>query len=86
MCNELATTSAYDYPARDIPQCPKCRARLNFVRSAHPDIDSCGFESYRLDCQECGATLAGIIDPVDNALLVSECDPPRQAASLRVAV
>jgi hypothetical protein len=86
MCNELATKSADDAPARDVPQCPKCHARLNFRRSTHPEIDSCGFESYRLDCQECGAALAGIIDPADDALLLSECDAPRKAAFLRVAV
>jgi hypothetical protein len=83
---EVATTSAYDVTAHDAPQCPKCDARLNFRRSSHPDIDACGFESYRLECQECGATLGGIIDPVDNALLLSESDLPRNAALLRVAV
>ena len=86
MCNELATTSAYDATACDTPQCPKCHARLNFRRSAHPDIDSCGFESYRLECESCGVALAGIIDPADDALLLSECEPPGKAALLRVAV
>jgi hypothetical protein len=81
MHNELATTSACDSP-----QCPKCHARLNFRRSAKPDIDSCGFEIYRLDCQQCGAVLGGIIDPADNALLLSECDPPFKAALPRIAV
>jgi hypothetical protein len=86
MCNELATTSAFDAAACDAPQCPKCSARLDFRRSAHPDIDACGFETYRLDCQECGATLSGIIDPADNALLLSECDAPRNTNWLRIAV
>jgi hypothetical protein len=85
MCNELATPT-YDAPARDAPQCPKCLAQIDFRRSAHPDIDACGFESYQIECQQCGATLAGIIDPLDNALLLTECDSPRQAALLRVAV
>ncbi|MGA3310493.1 MAG: hypothetical protein ABSD08_18065 [Xanthobacteraceae bacterium] len=43
-----------------------------FDRSRAPRIDSCGFESYSLDCMECGAPLAGIIDPYDDALLLAE--------------
>jgi hypothetical protein len=86
MRNELATTSAYDTKACDVPQCPKCHAHLNFRRSAHAEIDSCGFEIYRLDCRECGAALAGIIDPADDALLLSECDQPLKAVPLRLAV
>jgi hypothetical protein len=86
MRNELATTSACDSPAGDAPHCPKCHARLNFRRSAHPDIDSCGFESYRLDCQECGAALAGIVDPADDALLLTECDLPQEIVFPQIAV
>ena len=59
--------------ARIVPLCPKCRAVLNFCRSVAPDIDSAGLESYRLDCQECGVALYGIIDPADDALILSEC-------------
>jgi len=54
--------------------CPRCKAQLEFRRSFSPHIDDCGFESYRLKCAECGAALAGIIDPADDALLLSECD------------
>ena len=35
-------------------------------------IDSCGFESYRLRCNECGIGLAGMIDPCDETLLLCE--------------
>ena len=62
--------------ARNVPFCPKCHAVLNFSRSITPDIDSSGFESYRLDCQECGVKLYGIIDPADDALILSECSSP----------
>jgi len=62
--------------ARIVPLCPKCRAVLNFCRSVAPDIDSAGLESYRLDCQECGVALYGIIDPADDALILSECSSP----------
>jgi len=52
--------------------CPKCNARLAFDRSLSPQIDACGFESYRLECKECGTPLAGIVDPFDDTLLLSE--------------
>jgi hypothetical protein len=53
-------------------KCPSCGARLNLHRSHTPEIDSCGFESYRLECKECGARLAGIIDPFDDKLLLTK--------------
>jgi hypothetical protein len=81
MCNEPATTSTYDAPL-----CPKCHTRLTFRRTRTPDIDACGFESYRLECRECGAALAGIIDPADNALLLCECDRQVEAAVPPIAV
>jgi hypothetical protein len=81
MCNEFATTSAHGAAL-----CPNCHAGLNFRRSRTPDIDACGFESYRLDCRECGAALAGIIDPADDALLLSECEPRRKVALPQMAV
>jgi hypothetical protein len=62
--------------ANNVPLCPKCHAVLNFYRSITPDFDSSGFESYRLDCQECGIALSGIIDPADDGLIISECPSP----------
>ena len=47
--------------------CPGCGARFAFCRSEHPVIDACGFES-----KECGASLSGIVDPFDDALLITE--------------
>jgi hypothetical protein len=55
--------------------CPRCDAALIFLRSAKPHFDSCGFESYSLECKECGAELAGIVDPCDDALLLTEMTP-----------
>lgn len=52
-------------------ECPSCAARFVFRRSPAPPIDSCGFESYSLNCTECGVALAGIIDPCDETLLIS---------------
>ena len=43
-----------------------------FCRSENPVIDACGFESYTFACKECGASLSGIVDPFDNALLITE--------------
>jgi hypothetical protein len=53
-------------------KCPKCEARLTFQRTLAPSMDSCGFESYSLECGACGVVFAGIIDPYDEALLLSE--------------
>jgi C4-type Zn-finger protein len=52
-------------------ECPKCKARFLFRRAQVPHFDSHGFESYELDCSHCGASLTGIIDPFDGALLLS---------------
>jgi len=54
--------------------CPHCDGLLTFRRSHPPFIDACGFESYRLECPQCGAAFTGIIDPADDALILSECD------------
>jgi C4-type Zn-finger protein len=51
--------------------CPICNASLTFFRTSVPHIDECGFESYRLECKECGTPLAGIIDPADETVLLS---------------
>jgi hypothetical protein len=51
--------------------CPKCSVSLTFYRSDEPHIDECGFESYSLNCRACGSTLVGVIDPVDDRLLLT---------------
>jgi hypothetical protein len=68
MRNGPSASAAYG-----VPLCPKCHTRLNFRPSQTADIDAAGFESYRFDCQECGSSLVGIVDPLDDALLISEC-------------
>jgi hypothetical protein len=52
--------------------CPACDARFTFCRNPTPEIDSSGFESYSLECKECKARLAGIIDPNGQELLLSK--------------
>jgi ribosomal protein S27E len=57
-------------------ECPKCKARFLFRRSRAPRFDSHGFEAYELACKSCGASLTGIIDPFDGALLLfGTCSP-----------
>ena len=58
--------------------CPACAAQITLDRSPSPHIDECGFESYRFECQQCGASLACIIDPCDESLLVSQPDFSKQ--------
>jgi hypothetical protein len=70
MANFVDRTSTVAEP--QLIACPKCGAALTFRRSRVPFIDSCGFESYRLECQECAVALAGIVDPCDDTLLLSE--------------
>ena len=52
--------------------CPGCGVRFAFCRGEHLVIDACGFESYTFACKECGASLSGIVDPFDDALLITE--------------
>jgi hypothetical protein len=55
-------------------RCPHCHLNFKFWRSTRPDIDECGFESYRFDCPRCDAGLCGIVDPADDRLLLSSAD------------
>jgi hypothetical protein len=51
--------------------CPKCDTSLKLYRIDKPYIDECGFESYAFKCSTCGSMLVGIIDPVDDTLLLT---------------
>ncbi len=51
--------------------CPGCAASLVIYRSDNPQIDECGFESYGLTCRACGSALVGIVDPLDDKLLLT---------------
>jgi len=72
--NSCLTVIGGDQPVSDVQavSCPKCNALLTFFRTGNPHIDDCGFESYRFECKQCNTPLAGIIDPADGALLLSE--------------
>lgn len=43
-------------------------------RGGKPQIDSFGFESYSLQCWKCTTQLAGIVDPLDETVLLSKAD------------
>jgi len=71
-----------------VVDCPRCAAPLVFWRNGAARIDACGFESYRLDCGRCDAALTGVVDPYDEALLVSAAGPvarPPEAAPASLA-
>ena len=51
--------------------CPKCKACSKLFRAINPTIDRCGFETYSFRCTGCASSLAGIIDPSDDELVVS---------------
>jgi hypothetical protein len=51
--------------------CPNCAVALVIQRSDRPEIDECGFESYSLSCRACGSALVGIVDPLDDSLLLA---------------
>jgi hypothetical protein len=52
-------------------ECPECKAHSAFRRATFPQFDSSGFEIYSFQCQSCGASIVGIIDPFDDKLLLS---------------
>ena len=51
--------------------CVECGEKIVLHTLASPQIDACGFERYEFDCIECKSRLVGIIDPYDDALLLS---------------
>jgi hypothetical protein len=54
---------------REAP-CPKCGEPV-ICKEANFSFDSQGFESCQIDCRSCRAPLNGIVDPFDEALLLS---------------
>jgi hypothetical protein len=51
-------------------QCPHCNQPL-VCDDANASFDCCGFEIYQLDCGFCQTSLGGIVDPFDDALLLT---------------
>jgi hypothetical protein len=51
-------------------QCPNCDQPV-VCSEANARFDSHGFESYQLDCGFCQTSLEGMVDPFDDALLLT---------------
>jgi len=78
--NEAARATGHVRRLRTIG-CPRCADALVFSRDGKARFDACGFESYRLDCGSCDAVLTVVVDPYDEALLVSaERRSPRRVS------
>jgi hypothetical protein len=54
--------------------CPMCKVSMLFLRGQDPFFDECGFESYRLTCDGCGARFSVTVDPSDQVLLSQIAD------------
>jgi hypothetical protein len=54
-----------------VVECPRCGAQLTAGRIRTATIDSCGFETHNIQCGKCDVRLVGMIDPVDDTLLVT---------------
>jgi hypothetical protein len=52
--------------------CPICKINMRFLRGHQPRFDECGFETYHLKCDGCGARFSVLVDPFDDALLLSQ--------------
>ena len=64
-------------------KCPKCEVSSKFFRTPFPRIDTCGFENYSFRCECCGGAIAGIINPLDDELLVSLLEPTIDMGAIR---
>jgi hypothetical protein len=61
--------------------CPKCKHSSIFARGPLPPIDRCGFELHYFRCEWCASNLAGVIDPIDDELVISLLDQPSDVSS-----
>jgi DNA-directed RNA polymerase subunit RPC12/RpoP len=53
----------------DSVDCPKCNFTILFLRGHDAFFDECGFESYSLACDGCGARFFAMVDPSDGAMI-----------------
>jgi hypothetical protein len=51
-------------------ECPKCNHSVSCAES-EGRFDAEGFESYQIDCAHCRMRRVGVVDPADDALLLS---------------
>jgi hypothetical protein len=58
-----------------VVKCPKCAASTKYFRTPFAHIDTCGFESYSFRCECCGSAIGGVVNPLDDKLMVSLLEP-----------
>jgi hypothetical protein len=61
--------------------CPKCKRSSIFSRGPLPLIDRCGFEFHSFRCEWCASYLAGVVDPIDDELVISLLERPSDVSS-----
>src|SRR6516164_2172198 len=64
------------YDGAIVVACPKCKRSSIFARGPLPLIDRCGFEFHSFRCEWCASYLAGVIDPIDDKLVISLLEQP----------
>ena len=65
-----------------VVKCPKCKALSQSRRTLFAHINSCGFESYSFRCECCGSAIGGVINPLDDKLIVSLVEPAMNTSSV----
>jgi hypothetical protein len=61
--------------------CPKCKRSTIFIRGFQPHIDRCGFESHSFRCGWCSSYLGGVVDPIDDELVVYLLEQPSDVSN-----
>ena len=67
-------------------RCPRCGSFLVLGSNRTSSFDGCGFETYRIVCKRCDTLLIAVIDPADDAPLISEFESAASRSSARLRV
>ena len=66
--------------------CPRCGSFLVLGSNRTSTFDRCGFETYRIVCKRCETLLIAVIDPADDAPLISEFESAVSQPSARLGI
>jgi len=66
--------------------CPRCGSFLVLGSNRTSTFDRCGFETYRIVCKRCETLLIAVIDPADDAPLISESESAASQPSARLGI
>ena len=72
--------------AREGWWCPRCGSFLVLGSNRTSSFDRCGFETYRIVCKRCETLLIAVIDPADDAPLISEFESAASQSSARLGI